>query len=51
MFVSLNSSLTRQMEWKEFVQLAARLGYGGVDVDLSAARKEGAAQRARSSRV
>ena len=43
MFVSLNSSLTRQMDWKEFVQLAARLGYGGVDVNLSAARKEGAA--------
>ena len=43
MFVSLNSSLTRQMDWKEFVQLAARLGYGGVDVNLSAARQEGAA--------
>jgi sugar phosphate isomerase/epimerase len=42
MFVSLNSSLTRQMDWKEFVQLAARLGYGGVDVNLSAARQEGA---------
>jgi sugar phosphate isomerase/epimerase len=43
MFVSLNSSLTRQMDWKEFVRLAARLGYGGVDVNLSAARQEGAA--------
>jgi sugar phosphate isomerase/epimerase len=42
MFVSLNSSLTRQMDWKEFVRLAARLGYGGVDVNLSAARQEGA---------
>ena len=43
MFVSLNSSLTRQMEWKDFVPLAARLGYGGVDVDLTAARQGGAA--------
>jgi sugar phosphate isomerase/epimerase len=42
-FVSLNSSLTRQMEWKDFAQLASRLGYGGVDVNLGAARKEGAA--------
>jgi sugar phosphate isomerase/epimerase len=42
MFVSLNSSLTRQMEWKEFAQLASRLGYGGVDVNLGAARKDGA---------
>ena len=41
MFVSLNSSLTRQMEWKDFVPLAARLGYGGVDVSLGPARKEG----------
>jgi sugar phosphate isomerase/epimerase len=43
MFVSLNSSLTRQMDWKEFAQLAARLGYGGADVNLGAARKDGAA--------
>ena len=41
MFVSLNSSLTRQMEWKDFGSLAARLGYGGVDVSLGPARKEG----------
>ena len=41
MFVSLNSSLTRQMEWKDIVPLAARLGYGGVDVSLGPARKEG----------
>jgi sugar phosphate isomerase/epimerase len=48
MFVSLNASLTRQMPWPEFAQLAARLGYGGVDVNLAAARQEGAdATRAR----
>jgi sugar phosphate isomerase/epimerase len=41
MFVSLNSSLTRQMEWRDFVELAARLGYGAVDVSLGPARKEG----------
>lgn len=40
MFVSLNSSLTRPMPWNEFAQLAARVGYGGVDVNLGAARKE-----------
>lgn len=40
MFVSLNSSLTRQMPWTEFAQLAARLGYAGVDVNLGAARQE-----------
>jgi len=39
MFVSLNASLTRQMPWTEFAQLAARLGYGGVDVNLGAATK------------
>lgn len=43
MFVSLNGSLTRQMPWPDFARLAARLGYGGVDVNLGAARKEGAA--------
>jgi sugar phosphate isomerase/epimerase len=41
MFVSLNGSLTRQMPWPEFVRLAGKLGYGGVDVNLGAARKEG----------
>src|SRR5688572_4994625 len=43
MFVSLNSSLTRQMDWKDFAQLAARVGYGGVDVNLSAAMMDGSA--------
>jgi sugar phosphate isomerase/epimerase len=41
MFVSLNSSLTRQMDWPDFARLAARLGYGGVDVNLLAARAQG----------
>jgi sugar phosphate isomerase/epimerase len=43
MFVSLNSSLTRQMDWSDFARLAARVGYGGVDVNLGAARKGGVA--------
>jgi sugar phosphate isomerase/epimerase len=41
MFVSLNGSLTRQMPWRDFARLASRLGYGGVDVNLGAATKEG----------
>jgi sugar phosphate isomerase/epimerase len=41
MFISLNSSLTRQVEWPEFARLAARVGYGGVDVNLNAARAQG----------
>jgi sugar phosphate isomerase/epimerase len=41
MFVSLNSSLTGKVGWPEFARLAARLGYGGADVNLAAARKEG----------
>ncbi len=43
MFVSLNSSLTRAMPWQDFARLAARVGYGGVDVMLDSAMKEGAA--------
>jgi sugar phosphate isomerase/epimerase len=43
MFVSLNPSLTRAMPWQEFAQLAARLGYGGVDVMLDSTMKDGAA--------
>jgi sugar phosphate isomerase/epimerase len=42
MYVSLHSSLTRQMPWPDFVRLAGALGYGGVDVMLGAARKDGA---------
>jgi sugar phosphate isomerase/epimerase len=42
MYVSLNSSLTRQMPWPDFVRLASKLGYGGVDVNFNAAKAEGA---------
>jgi sugar phosphate isomerase/epimerase len=42
MFVSLNASLTRQIEWLEFARLAATVGFGGVDVDLGAAQAQGA---------
>lgn len=41
MYVSLNSSVARQVPWPEFVRLAGRLGYGGVDVNLPAARSDG----------
>src|SRR4051794_24060559 len=41
MFVSLNSSMTRRMQWLDFARLAASTGYGGVDVDLVAARTQG----------
>ena len=41
MFVSLNSSLTRTLPWPDFARLAARLGYGGVDVNLNGARAQG----------
>lgn len=41
MYVSLNGSLTRQLEWPEFARLAARVGYGGADVNLNGARAEG----------
>ena len=41
MYVSLNGSLTRQMPWPDFVRLAGKLGYGGVDVNLGAAKTDG----------
>jgi sugar phosphate isomerase/epimerase len=42
MFVSLNGSLTGgKVQWPEFVRLAAKVGYGGVDVNLGAAMKDG----------
>lgn len=41
MFVSLNSSLTRRMEWLAFARLASTTGYGGVDVDLGGAQPQG----------
>ncbi len=43
MYLSLNGSLTGgRVAWPEFARLAARAGYGGVDVNLGAAMKEGA---------
>jgi sugar phosphate isomerase/epimerase len=43
MFVSLNGALTagKNVGWPEFARLAARVGYGGVDWSLDAARTEG----------
>jgi sugar phosphate isomerase/epimerase len=45
MFVSLNGSLVGRdspaFEWPGFARLAARVGYGGVDLNLQAAMKEG----------
>jgi hypothetical protein len=41
MFLSLNGSLTRQLPWPDFVRLAGKVGYPGVDVQLGAARKDG----------
>jgi sugar phosphate isomerase/epimerase len=42
MYLSLNRSLTHKLEWPEFAALAARVGYGGVDVSLWPARADGA---------
>jgi sugar phosphate isomerase/epimerase len=41
MFVSLNASLTRTLPWPDFARLAARLGFGGVDVNVNGARMQG----------
>jgi sugar phosphate isomerase/epimerase len=42
MYVSLNGSLTGgKPAWPEFARLAAHTGFGGVDVNLGAAMKEG----------
>ena len=45
MYVSLNGTLVNKpkqpLPWADFVRLAGRLGYGGVDVNLGEARKEG----------
>jgi sugar phosphate isomerase/epimerase len=41
-FVSLNGTLLNgKVQWPEFARLAARTGYGGTDVNLAAAMKEG----------
>jgi sugar phosphate isomerase/epimerase len=42
MYVSLNGSLTgNKVPWPEFARIAAKAGYGGVDLNLGAAMKEG----------
>jgi len=42
MYVSLNGSLTGgRPPWPDFARLAARIGFGGVDVNLGAAMREG----------
>src|ERR1051326_3044655 len=42
MYISLNGSLLNgKVQWPEFVRLAAKVGYGGVDVNLAAAMREG----------
>jgi sugar phosphate isomerase/epimerase len=42
MYVSMNGSLTGgKPPWPDFARLAARTGFGGVDVNLGAATKEG----------
>jgi len=42
MFIALNSSLVSgKVQWPEFARLAAKVGYGGTDVNLNAAMKEG----------
>jgi sugar phosphate isomerase/epimerase len=44
MYLSLNSSLTGgKVGWEDFAELAAWTGFGGVDVNLGAARQEGLA--------
>jgi hypothetical protein len=44
MFISLNGSLLPvRPPWPEFVRLAGRAGYGGADVSLDAAMKDGVA--------
>ena len=43
MFVALSSALTgNKVQWPESVRLAARVGYGGIDLNLTPAMKEGA---------
>ena len=42
MFVALNTSLVGgKVQWPEFARLAAKVGYGGTDIDLPGATKEG----------
>jgi sugar phosphate isomerase/epimerase len=42
MFVALNSALVgNKVQWPETARLAARVGFGGIDLNLNAAMKEG----------
>src|SRR4051794_33543812 len=42
MFVALSSALTgNKVQWPESARLAARVGYGGIDLNLTPAMKEG----------
>jgi len=44
MFIALNTSLVGgKVQWPEFARLAAKVGYGGTDLNLPAAIKEGLA--------
>jgi sugar phosphate isomerase/epimerase len=41
-FIALNNSLVGgKVQWPDFVRLAAKVGYGSVDINLPAAMKEG----------
>jgi len=42
MYIALNSTLTGgKVQWPEFARLAAKVGYGGTDISLGPAMKEG----------
>jgi sugar phosphate isomerase/epimerase len=42
MFIALNTSLVGdKIRWPEFARLAAKVGYGGTDLNLPAAEREG----------
>jgi len=42
MFLALNTALTgNKVQWPESARLAARVGYGGIDLNLNPAMKEG----------
>ncbi len=42
MFLALNSALTgNKVQWPDSARLAARVGYGGIDLNLNPAMKEG----------
>ena len=41
MYVALNGSLVKGVRWPEFAHLAARVGFGGTEVNLTRAMSEG----------